>query len=683
MNKSEVKKRIEKLRKIIREHNHKYYVLDAPEISDEAYDSLLRELISLEIEYPEFDDPNSPSKRVGGKPADFFEKRKHKVPQWSFDNIFDFDELVKWDEKVRRMAEKNGSLRNEPLEYVCELKIDGLKIVLTYEKGRLLSGVTRGDGVVGEDVTNNVRTIKSIPLILNEALDLVVVGEIWMSEKEFERINKERKKTGEALFANARNAGAGSMRQLDPKITASRKLDSFIYDIDYLKFQNKKSGSKNIKTQIDELSLLKSLGFKVNPNYELCRSIEEIQKFYQKWMNKKEVEDYGIDGLVIKINSLKIQKALGYTAKSPRFGVAYKFPAEQTTTKVEDIVVQVGRTGALTPVAHLNPVRIAGSVVSRATLHNEDEIKRLDVRIGDTVILQKAGDVIPDIVGVVKDLRNGKEKKFTMPKTCPVCGSTVKKGTIGSGIASSAAHYCSNKNCFAQELERIIHFVSKKGMNIDGMGEKIVEQLVLEGLVVDFADIYELKIGDLEPLERFADKSAENLIKAISKSKDVSLEKFLFALGIRHVGEETAILLAEHFGSLDKIRSASILELEKIEGVGEVVASSLFEWFGDDKNKELLERLFTHIKIKNTEKAKAKNSELFGKTFVLTGTMKKMTREKAKEHIRALGGKIASSVSSRTDFVVAGADPGSKYDKAKTLGIKMLDEKEFQKLLKN
>jgi len=698
-----IKKRIDNLRAIIRKHNYLYYSTDNPEISDEAYDSLLKELIDLEEKNPEFDSPNSPTKRVGGEVMKEFKKTRHKVAQWSFDNVFSFEELTRWEEKIKRLINKEPILKNEPLEYVCELKIDGLKIILTYKDGQLITGATRGDGVMGEDVTSNVRTIRSIPLVLQEKASIVSVGEIWLSEKELERINKERKKKGEPLFANARNAGAGSMRQLDPKIAADRKLDSFIYDID--KYQPT-THNPQPTTQIQELELLKKAGFKVNPDYVLCKNIDEIEKFYQSWINKKDKEDYGIDGVVIKINSKKIQDTLGYTGKSPRFGIAYKFPAEQVTTVVEDIVVQVGRTGALTPVAHLKPTLVAGSTVSKATLHNEDEIKRLDVRIGDTVIIQKAGDVIPDIVEVLKDLRTGKEKQFSMPLKCTVCGSPVKKEDIGatagkgltlrslqggkrsdleeqSRVQQSAAHYCTNKKCFAQEIERIIHFVSKKGMNIDGMGEKIVEQLVQEGLVSDIADIYELKLGDLEPLERFAEKSAENLIEAIEKSKKVTLPKFLFALGIRHVGEETSELIANHFGTIDKIKKASVEDFDIIEGVGEIVAKSIHDWLADVHNQKLLSRLLQLAEVQPPQLAEVEPPQVLkGKAFVLTGTLASMSRDEAKAKIKALGGRVSSTVSSKTDYVVVGKDPGSaKYNKARELGVAIIDGKGFLKLI--
>jgi len=538
MDKENVKKRIEKLRKEIDRYRYLYHVLDSPQVSDEIFDSLMRELRQLEGQYPEFETSDSPSQRIGGEPLDKFEKTRHKHKQWSLNDAFSFEEIKAWEEKVMRMLEKEG-IKEKP-EYCCEVKIDGLKIVLTYEKGLFVRAATRGDGVIGENVTKQVKTIQSIPLRLNKDINVIVVGECWMRKRDLERINGERERDGEPPFANSRNAAAGSIRQLDPKITANRRLDSYIYDMDDIE-------GAFPETQVEELELLEKLGFKVNKNYKLCRNLEQIDDLFKSWEPKRNKQEYGIDGLVIKINSRRLQTLLGYTGKSPRWAIAYKFIPEKVTTVVEDIKTQIGRTGALTPVAHLKPVRVAGSVVSRATLHNEDEIKRLDIRIGDTVVIHKAGDVIPEVVEVLKNLRTGKEKKFHMPEQCPICGGLVKreKIKIGKKEEESAAHYCLNKKCFAVEKEKIIHFVSKKGFNIEGMGEKIVEQLMNEGLVSDFSDIFELEKGDLEPLERFAEKSADNLVKAIEKAKKISLPKFFFALGIRHVGEETANLLAQ------------------------------------------------------------------------------------------------------------------------------------------
>lgn len=700
MDKKEVENRIEKLRSEIDRHRYQYHVLDKPEIADEVFDSLMEELRKLEEEYPEFQSETSPTQRVGATPLDKFQKVKHQKRQWSFDDVFSWEELKAWDEKIKRLIQKTD-IKNDKLDYCVELKIDGLKMILTYQKGKLVRGATRGDGVVGEDVTGNLKTIQSIPLELSESLDLIAVGECWLGKNDLAKINAVRKKKGEALFANTRNAAAGSIRQLDPKVAASRRLNSFIYDIDFISAKNSIP-----ETQTGELELLKKLGFKVNGGYKLCASIEEVQKFYESWTEKKEKQDYEIDGIVIKINSRALQEALGYTGKSPRWGVAYKFPAKRMSTVVEDIKVQVGRTGALTPVAHLRPVLVAGSTVSRATLHNEDEVRRLDVKIGDTVILHKAGDVIPEIVEVLKNLRTGKEKIFQMPKVCPICGSEVRREVIGNKDGKeSAAHYCLNKKCFAVEKENIIHFVSKKGFNIDGLGESIVEQLLNEGIIANAADIFELKKGDLEPLERFAEKSAENLVMAIEASKEVSLEKFLYALGIRHVGEETAVLIASKMHDVLNVKVKDLKDVisafpkmtvdkwSQIKGIGEKSAESLVFWFNTTENINLLKKMEElGVKIEGglmgLKGNKGENGEgeekgkLEGLTFVLTGELKNWTRDEAKDIIRKAGGGISSSVSSKTDYVLAGDNPGSKLSNARALGVKIISETEFDKMIK-
>jgi len=674
----EIFQEIKKLRETLNKHIGLYHKKDSPEISDEVYDSIMRRLIELEEKNPEFKSETSPSQRVGSKPIESFKKIKHKIEQWSFDNIFNFDELKKWNEKTIRFVEKKINDKINKLNYVCELKIDGLKIVLTYEKGKLVTGATRGDGEIGEDVTANIKTIRNIPLELSFKIDLTVAGECWLSHEEFKKINKEKEKNNEAIFANTRNAAAGSIRQLDPKITAKRNLSFFAYDIDEITDKNKVP-----KTQEQELKLLKELGFNVNQNYRLCENIDEVEKFYQLWIHKKEKENYGIDGIVLKVNDNHTQQLIGYTAKSPRFGVAYKFPATQTTTKIKDIILQIGRTGVITPVAILEPVQIAGAVVSRATLHNEDEIARLGLRIGDTVIIKKAGDVIPEVVRVLIELRTGKEKKFSMPTKCPMCGSDVKKETIGTK-ATSAALYCSNRNCFAQDLERMIHFVSKKGMNVIGMGDRIVEKLITEGLVSEYADIYELEQGDLEVLEKFGEKSAENLISAINMSKKTTLSRFLYALGIRHVGEETAELIAQNFPNILLDASSFKLQvssLESIEGVGPIVAEEIVKWFADKHNQKIVAKLLLHLRIER-KKEEVKSKKLQNQTFVLTGSLETLSRDDAKARIKSLGGKVASSVSKNTDYVIAGADPGSKFTDAQKLGVQILLEQEFLKLLK-
>jgi DNA ligase (NAD+) len=658
--------RYEKLIKTVDHHRHLYHVKDNPEITDEAYDSLMREIENIEEKFPEIKLPESPTQRVGDKPLDEFVKVKHEVRQWSFDDCFNFDDLKKWDEKVRRMISKEPVLKDEKVEYCCELKIDGLKIILTYENGNFVRGATRGDGEIGEDVTQNLKTIKSIPLVLSKKVSITTVGECWLSKKELERINEERKNNGEALFANTRNAAAGSIRQLDPKVVAGRKLSSFIYDID-------KIGGKMPETQDGELKLIDELGFKTNEYHQAFDSLENVEKFYKKWSKEKEKLDYGLDGVVIKINSRNIQEVLGYTGKSPRWGIAYKFPAEQVTTVVEDIILQVGRTGVITPVAHLRPVLVAGSVVSRATLHNEDEIKRLDVRIGDTVILQKAGDVIPDIVEVLKDLRSGKEKLYIFPKKLDACGGDGKI----ERIPGQAAWRCVNKNSFAQQKRKFYHFVSKKAFNMDGCGPKIIDALLENNLISNFDDIFTLKRGDLLALPRFGEKSVDNLLASIEKAKKISLARFIVSLSIPQVGEETAIDLANHFGNLEKIRSAKIEKLEKINGVGDVVGKSVFDWFSERENDKLTNNLLKQVKIENVPRRNSGTGSLSGKSFVITGTLSTMSRDEAKEKIRALGGDISESISSKTTYFVAGESPGSKLEKAKRLNVKIITEDEF------
>jgi DNA ligase (NAD+) len=674
MNTLEAKKRIAKLRELLKYHSAKYYQEDAPIITDEAYDNLIKELASLEEAFPQFDKKQSPTKIVGGLAIDKFTKVTHKFPQFSYDNIFSYDELVKWDEKIYRFLEKTNIKDKSNIEYITELKIDGLKVILTYKNGELVSGATRGDGAIGEDITHSVMVIDAIPKKLNKPVSIIVVGEAWMKKSDLEKLNKKRQIEDLPLFANTRNAAAGSLRQLDPNITKSRNIQFFSYAIDEI------IGLSKPLTQEDTLITLKSLGFDVNPIYKLCNNFKQIEDFYQKQTKTKDQHEYGVDGIVIKVNSFEISNAIGYTAKSPRFGVAYKFPAEETTTIVLDIIVQVGRTGALTPVAYLKPVLIAGSVVSRATLHNQDEIKRLSLLIGDTVILKKAGDVIPEIVSVITELRTGKEKNFIMPKQCPVCGSSVVSKNI-SGNSDSVAMYCSNKKCFAQELENLIHFVSKNGMNIVGMGDKIVEKLFTMGLIQEKYDIYNLKAGDLSVLEKMGEKSESNLINSINKSKNVALGKFIFALGIHHVGAESAILLAKEFKTFDKIQSASYDELIHIDGIGETVADSITNYFKDKHNQKVLGELLKHITIDKV--LENKTQKLSGLNFVITGSLPNLSRDNAKQMIIDNGGKVSSSVSKNTSYILLGSDPGSKYDDGVKLGVKMLDEEQFLKMVGN
>jgi len=673
----DIKTRIEKLRETINHHRYLYHVLDRQEISDAALDSLKHELAELEKQYPQYASSDSPTQRIGGKPLNKFAKVIHKARQWSYGDAFTEEEIKEFDDRVKKMLAKEvpatsrsrlAARRLLDVAYVCELKIDGFKIVLTYEEGILKTAATRGDGVTGEDVTQNIKTIESIPLKLEKPINIVVEGEIWMSKKEFERLNKEQEKKGLPLFANPRNAAAGSIRQLDPSVAASRKLDSYIYDIGF--------SSSFPETQIKELELLKKLGFKVNKNYKLCRDVSEVIAYWKEWQKKKDKEDYWIDGVAVKLNRRDWQERLGYTGKAPRYAIAFKFPAEQATTVVEDIITQVGRTGALTPVAHLTPVLVAGSVVSRATLHNDSEIKRLGLKIGDTVIIQKAGDVIPEVVRVLKEMRTGKEKEFKMPKTCPVCGVELAQEKDSPIIR------CANKNCSIKHRRALYYFASKKSMNIEGLGPKIIDALLDNGLIQDAADIYDLKEGDLEPLERFGEKSAKNIVSSINKKRETTLARFLTALGIFHVGEETAELLAKETKSVEVLSDMPAEELQKIDGIGPKVAKSVFYWFKDKRNRELLERLLKRIKIILPGKSPfLENSKIKGKIFVLTGTMESVSRDKAKEEIKLRGGHFSESVSKNTDFTVAGAEPGSKYDKAKKLGVKIISEKEFLELL--
>ncbi len=669
--KAEAVIRLEKLRITIEKHRYLYHVLDRSDISPEALDSLKRELVEIEKVYPELVTPDSPSQRVAGAPLKGFKKVPHKVPQWSFNDAFTEEDMREFDARVKRFL-KDAYGRVVTPTYTCELKIDGLKLVLTYENGALKVGATRGDGKIGEDVTMNARTIESIPLVLTEPVSVVVEGEVFMAKSELERQNKVRIKKGEEPFANPRNIAAGSMRQLDPRIASERHLDLFVYDIGA-------TSSYFPETQIAELELLKKLGFKVNQNFKLCKNIDEVIAFWNVWKKKSTKEDYWVDGVVVKVNEKEYQDEIGYTGKAPRFGIAFKFPAEQVTTVLESIVLQVGRTGVVTPVAHLRPVSVAGSVVSRATLHNEDEIARLDVRIGDTVILQKAGDVIPDIVAVVKEMRTGKEKKFVFPKFIVDSDGTT---SLIERIPGQSAYRCVNKNLFAQKRRKFYYFVSKKGFDIEGCGPKVIDALLGAELISNFDDLFTLTVGDVLSLPRFAEKSAENLIESINKVRKITLGKFLTALSIEHVGEETANDLADAFGSIEKLRKATFEDFNAIYDVGDVVAQSIADWFADTHHRAVLDRLLTHVRILSPQKLKTKSQKLHGMTFVLTGTMEKMSRDEAKNRIRALGGETVESVSKKTSFVVAGENPGSKLAKAHSLGVSILNEAEFLKMIK-
>lgn len=635
-------------------------MLDQPEISDEAYDSLEEELRRLEQEYPEFADSNSPTKRVSGAPLASFTKVKHVVAQWSFDDAFNEDDIRAFDKRVKKFADTND------LTYTCELKIDGFKIVLTYERGILKTAATRGNGLVGEDVTQNIKTINSIPLKLKNEVNIIVEGEIWMGQKEFNRINEEQKRKNLPLYANPRNIAAGTIRQLDPKIVAARKLDSFIYDL-------AKADFKLPATQLGELKLLQDLGFKVNKHFVEIKNIEGVIKYWQRWQTKKGGEDYWVDGVVVKVNEVSLQNKLGYTGKSPRFAIAFKFPAEQVTTVVEGISLQIGRQGTVTPVAELRPVSVAGTTVARATLHNEDEIKRLDVRVGDTVIIQKSGDIIPDVIKVLTELRPKNAKPYIFPKTLPGIGAIVRK-------AGEAAHRAVSKNTFSQVSRRFHYFASKHAFDIPGLGPKQIDALMENNLLATYADIFKLTTDELLTLPRFAEVSAEKLIKSINSRRTITLARFITALSIPQVGEETAEDLAEHFSTLEKLMKAKQTELTEINGVGEVIAEKVTEFFSDKDNQKIITDLLREIKIEKVIKKAA--GKLKGQTFVLTGTMEQMTRDEAKQKIKERGGEVTNTISKNTTYLVAGANPGSKYPKAQELGVQIISEVDLLKLLK-
>ena len=657
----ETRDRVEKLRQAVEHHRHLYHTFDTPEISDGAYDALIHELAELEVRYPEVKSPDSPTERVGGVPLEKFEKVEQQEAQWTNNDAFNEEDIRAFDERVKKSL-------GEKFSYTAELKIDGLKIVLSYDKGILKQAATRGDGRVGEDVTQNVKTIEAIPLKLKKPVTCIVEGEIWMPKTVFNKLNAEREKKGEELFANPRNVAAGSIRQLDPGVTRSRRLDNFIYDIAEME-------GKIPETQEGELKLLDELGFKVNPHFDKFNDVTGVISYWKKWEQSKEKQDYLIDGVVVKVNEKEFQNQLGYTGKAPRFGIAFKFRAEQVTTVVENITLQIGRTGVLTPVAILKPVVVAGSTVSRATLHNEDEINRKDIRIGDTVVLQKAGDVIPEVVKVLTELRTGKEKKFKFPTHFPLCGGD---GRI-ERIPGQAAYRCVAKNSYEQQRRKLSHFVSRRVFDIDGLGPKIIEQLMQAEIISNFDDIFTIKRGDLETLERFGEKSIENLLAAVEKARDVTLSRFIASLSIPQVGEETARDLAEHFSTPERFAEATFEELQAIEGVGPIVAQAVVDWFKDKENKKLFERLLKLVRIK--KEARAQSNSLKGLSFVLTGTLENISREEGKEKVRQSGGEVKESVSKNTSYVVVGADPGEKARKAQELGVKILNEKEFLNLL--
>jgi DNA ligase (NAD+) len=665
---SDIRERAEQLREAISKYRALYHQEDESPISPEALDSLKRELSELEGAYPELKTASSPTQTVAGGVRAGLKKVRHEVPQWSLDDAFTESDVRAFDERVRKGLRKAG-IDEEPT-YACEIKIDGLHIVLTYVNGALTTAATRGDGVVGEDVAHNIRTIKSVPHELPEPLSLIVEGEVYLSRKGFQKLNKEREKNGEPLFANPRNAAAGSIRQLDPAIAASRPLGVFLYDIDRIE-------GEPPATQMDELALIGRLGLPVNERAKLAHSVEEVMAFWKSWdENTRAKEDYQIDGIVIKVNDRRQQEALGYTGTGPRFSIALKFPAEQVTTVVEDIVLQVGRTGTVTPVAQLRPVSVAGTTVARATLHNEDFITEKDLRIGDTVILQKAGDIIPEIVQVLPEFRTGKEKRWRFPKRSHLCGGD---GEIVR-VPGEARHRCKVAGSYTQLSRTLAHFAGKSALDIDGMGRKTVELLMDHELVSGFDDFFELTRDELLALPGFKEKSVDNLMASIEEAKSVPLDRLLTGLSILHVGEETAFVLAKTFRTIAALRTAREEELAKVEGIGDVVAGAAAAWFADTENAAMLDRLLPHLSVQEVE-APAADAPLTGKTVVVTGTLPTLSREDAEERIRKAGGTAAGSVSKKTAFVVAGESAGSKLAKAQELGVEVIDEEEFLRRL--
>jgi DNA ligase (NAD+) len=663
-----VKKEMEELREKLRYHEYRYYVLDDPEISDAAYDRLMNRLKELEAAHPELVTPDSPTVRVGGAPREGFSTVRHAPPMLSLDNAFSYEALRDWDRRVR---EGSGQ---EKIGYIAEHKFDGLSISLQYEDGVLARGVTRGDGTTGEDVTPNAKTIRSIPLRVDAAVlkkvklpaDFEVRGEVMMTKKAFEALNREQERIGGKIFVNARNSAAGAVRVLDPSITAARRLDFFAY---YLLVDGKVPFAKHSES----LQALKQLRFRASDDWKLCAGIEAVIAYCEDWDAKREKLAYEIDGVVIKVNSIAIQNELGYTSRAPRWAIAFKYPARQETTVVNDIIVQVGRTGTLTPVAVLEPVQVGGVTVSRSTLHNMDEIERLGLQIGDTVLIERAGEVIPHVLKVVKEGKN--RRPFRMPKHCPECGSTIHH------VEGEVAYRCVNAACPAKRKESILHFAGRHAMNIDGLGDKIVDQLVDKGLVKDVADLYVLKEDEVAGLERMAEKSAQNLLEEIEASKKNSLARLIYALGIQFVGERTGQLLAEHFSSLEELAEAKEEELEEVPEVGPKVAASIVEFFSEPANRQLIKKLNKAGVHPTAEKRVVRSQKLAGKSFVFTGGLANRSREEAGEIVQQHGGKVSGSVSKKTDYVVVGTDPGSKYDKAKELGVTILSEAEFEKLL--
>ncbi len=670
MNKTEAKARVQSLTEQIEDMRYRYHVLDDPKISDDVYDSLTRELREIEKQFPDLKNSTSPTNRVAGKPLDKFVKVQHAVPMLSLNDVFSLEELEQWGERVQKLLTPKTAI-----QYYAELKLDGLAISLIYENGVLVRAATRGDGKIGEDVTQNAMTIKSVPLRLRGKTVpklIEVRGEVVMSKKVFAELNKNFAKQGKALLANTRNSAAGSMRQLDPQLAASRKLDFFAYDIAQLDTD----WQAKLKFHHDEHKLMTELGFKVDSHEKVSDSISGIEAFIKEIGEKRAKFDFGTDGLVISVDNLDLHSRLGVIGKAPRYMAAFKYPAEKATTQLLDIKVNVGRTGVLTPFAVFKPTVVAGSTISKATLHNMDQIQRLGVKIGDTVVIQKAGDVIPEVVEALPKLRTGKEKSFTMPKRCPICDSVVERKQVGK--KESAAYYCSNPNCPAKNQRAMEHFVN--AFEIYTIGPKIITRFKDEGLISDPADLFTLTEGEINTLERFGDKSAENIIASIAEHKKISLARFIYALGINNVGEQTSEDLANHFRSLQKLETATTEEINDVENIGPIVSASVSEWFGHKENMRFINKLLANgVEIMNP--AKKPSGKLTGKTFVVTGTLESMSRDEAKKRIKASGGKVSESVSVKTDYVVAGENPGSKLAKAEKLGVTVLTESELNKLI--
>lgn len=659
----DVKKKMDELIDLINYHSNKYYNEDTPEISDFEYDNLMKELMKIETEHPELKREDSPSTRVGGRPLDKFNQVTHKIPMLSLSNAYSAQDLKDFDKRVRESV-------NKDVEYVVEFKIDGLSVGLTYVDGVFKTGATRGNGIIGEDITQNLKTVKTIPLKIDDKEEIIVRGEVYISKENFEKINEQQEENGLQLFANPRNLAAGTLRQLDSKLTAKRPLDIFIFNLEYM--QNEK-----FKTHSQSLEYLSNLGFKVSPNFKICKTIEDVIEHIEYWTVNRSDLSFEIDGMVIKVNDLEEREQMGYTAKSPRWAIAYKFPAEQKKTKLKDIIVEVGRTGTITPTAILEPVRLAGTVVARATLHNEDYINEKDIRVGDTVLVQKAGDIIPQVVEVIKEDRTGDEIKFHMPEKCPVCHEPTVR------LEGEAAVKCINMSCPAQIRRGIIHFASRDAMNIDGLGESIISLLLDNKIIKDVADLYYIKKEDIVNLERLGEKSATNLINAIEKSKNNDLYRLINGLGIKYIGVKGAKVLAKSFKSLDDIINSSIEELTNLEEFGEVMADSVVEFFKEDKNIVVINKL-KEVGVNTLSSNSEDNglANIFDKMkIVLTGTLPTLKRNDAKELIEARGGKATSSVSKSTTFVLAGEEAGSKLTKANELGVTVIDEAKFLELL--